>query len=53
MDLSQRIDGFLSEITLSSLVERGEVQAISRRQDAMCRHSDRNDGRLIDARVLN
>ena len=53
MDLSQRIDGFLSDISLRSLVERGEVQAISRRQDAMCGQPDRHDGRLIDARVLN
>jgi Rrf2 family transcriptional regulator, iron-sulfur cluster assembly transcription factor len=53
MDLSSRIDGFLSEISLSSLVERGEVQAISRRQDRRSGHSDRHDPRLIDARVVN
>jgi len=53
MDLSRRIDGFLSEISLGSLVERGEVKAISRRQDALSSHPDRHDGRLIDARVLN
>ena len=51
-DLSQRIDEFLSQITLGSLLERGEVQAISRRQDAKAGH-ERHDGRLIDARVLN
>ena len=38
MDLSQRIDDFLSEISLGSLIERGEVQAISRRQDALGRY---------------
>ena len=53
MDLSQRIDAFLAEISLGSLVERGEVQAIARRQDALAGASDRHDGRLIDARVLN
>lgn len=57
MDLSRRIDGFLSEITLASLIERGEVQAISRRQDAIVdlERADRraHDARLIDARVVN
>jgi len=56
MDLSRRIDDFLSDITLGALLERGEVQAISRRQDAMADHeraAHRQDGRLIDARVLN
>jgi Rrf2 family iron-sulfur cluster assembly transcriptional regulator len=52
MDLSQRIDAFLSGVSLGSLIERGEVQAISRRQDARA-GQERNDGRLIDARVLN
>ena len=51
-DLSRRIDDFLSEVSLGSLLERGEVQAISRRQDART-EQERNDGRLIDARVLN
>jgi Rrf2 family transcriptional regulator, iron-sulfur cluster assembly transcription factor len=53
MDLSSRIDGFLSEISLSSLVERGEVQAISRRQDRRSGEPDRHDARLIDARVVS
>jgi len=56
MDLSRRIDDFLSDITLGALIERGEVQAIARRQDAMADHErgpQRPDGRLIDARVLN
>jgi Rrf2 family transcriptional regulator, iron-sulfur cluster assembly transcription factor len=53
MDLSQRIDAFLAEISLGSLVERSEVQSIARRQDALAGASDRHDGRLIDARVLN
>lgn len=33
-DLSEQIHGFLSEISLSSLVERREVQTISARQNA-------------------
>jgi Rrf2 family iron-sulfur cluster assembly transcriptional regulator len=33
-DLSDQIHGFLSEISLSSLVERREVQHVSARQDA-------------------
>lgn len=53
MDLSQRIDGFLAEISLGSLVERSEVQSIARRQDALAVASERHDGRLIDTRVLN
>jgi Rrf2 family iron-sulfur cluster assembly transcriptional regulator len=53
MDLSRRIDGFLAEISLGSLVERSEVQSIARRQDALTGASERHDGRLIDARVLN
>jgi Rrf2 family iron-sulfur cluster assembly transcriptional regulator len=53
MDLSQRIDGFLADISLGSLVERSEVQTIARRQDALAGASERHDGRLIDARVLN
>lgn len=32
-DLSQQIHGFLTGITLAELVERGEVQRVSRRQD--------------------
>lgn len=32
-DLSQQIHGFLSDISLASLVERREVQAVSARQD--------------------
>ncbi len=52
MDLSRRIDDFLSDITLGSLLERGEVQAIARRQDAMAGLEHR-DGRLIDARAVN
>lgn len=35
MDLSDRIDTFLSGITLASLIERGDVRAIARRQDSM------------------
>jgi Rrf2 family iron-sulfur cluster assembly transcriptional regulator len=53
MDLSRRIDGFLSEITLGSLLEKDEVQAISRRQDALAGLAERHDARLIDARVVN
>jgi Rrf2 family iron-sulfur cluster assembly transcriptional regulator len=60
MDLSQRIDEFLSGISLGSLVERGEVRAISRRQDALahqggldCQPVRQSDGRLIDARAIN
>jgi Rrf2 family transcriptional regulator, iron-sulfur cluster assembly transcription factor len=54
MDLSQRIDDFLSEISLGSLVERGEVRAISRRQEALSGHPGRPaDDRLIDARAIN
>jgi len=52
MDLSRRIDDFLSDITLGALLERGEVQAIARRQDALVGH-ERHDARLIDTRVLN
>ncbi len=39
MDLSARIDSFLSEITLADLIERGDVRSVSRRQDAMARPS--------------
>jgi Rrf2 family transcriptional regulator, iron-sulfur cluster assembly transcription factor len=54
MDLSRRIDEFLSDISLGSLVERGEVRAIARRQDALSGHPGRaGDGRLIDARAVN
>jgi Rrf2 family transcriptional regulator, iron-sulfur cluster assembly transcription factor len=45
-DLSSRIDEFLSDITLASLVERGTVRAISRRQDAAA-------DRLIEARIVS
>ena len=51
-NLSRRIDDFLSDISLGSLLERGDVQSISRRQDALVGH-ERNDARLIDARVVN
>jgi Rrf2 family transcriptional regulator, iron-sulfur cluster assembly transcription factor len=52
MDLSRRIDDFLSGITLGSLLDRDEVQAIARRQDALL-GQERREGRRIDARVLN
>ena len=42
-DLSQQIDFFLGRITLASLVSRGDVMAVARRQD---------DANLIDARIL-
>jgi len=34
MDLSQRIDQFLSDITLADLIARADVRAIARRQDS-------------------
>ena len=37
-DLSEQIHGFLSQISLSNLVERREVQHISARQDARVSH---------------
>ena len=43
VDLSQQMDLFLSRITLASLVERGDVMSVARRQD---------DINLIDARML-
>ena len=45
-DLSDQIHGFLSGISLTSLVERREVQSISARQDARSadhEHSDQGD----------
>jgi Rrf2 family iron-sulfur cluster assembly transcriptional regulator len=44
-DLSVQIDEFLSGITLAALVERGEVRAISERQDEDCLR--RIDTRLV------
>jgi Rrf2 family iron-sulfur cluster assembly transcriptional regulator len=45
-DLSERIDDFLTGITLASLVERADVRNVSRRQDLAV-------NRLIQARVLS
>ncbi len=53
MDLSQRIDDFLTEISLGSLVQRGGVRAIARRQDVLSGHGGKHDERLIAARVVN
>ncbi|NJN52251.1 MAG: Rrf2 family transcriptional regulator [Gammaproteobacteria bacterium] len=39
MDLSARIDSFLSEVTLADLIRRGDVRAVSRRQDDMAREA--------------
>jgi Rrf2 family iron-sulfur cluster assembly transcriptional regulator len=39
-DLSDQIHGFLSNISLSNLVERREVQNISARQDARVAHDE-------------
>ena len=39
-DLSDQIHGFLSNISLSNLVERREVQNISARQDARAAHDE-------------
>ena len=39
MDLSERIDQFLSEISLADLLARADVRAVSRRQDSMAQHS--------------
>jgi Rrf2 family iron-sulfur cluster assembly transcriptional regulator len=35
MDLSERIDEFLSDISLADLLARADVRAVARRQDAM------------------
>jgi Rrf2 family iron-sulfur cluster assembly transcriptional regulator len=35
MDLSERIDQFLSDITLADLIARADVRAVARRQDSM------------------
>jgi Rrf2 family iron-sulfur cluster assembly transcriptional regulator len=53
MDLSQRIDDFLTQISLASLVERGGVRAISHRQDVLSGYVGKHAERLIDARVVN
>jgi Rrf2 family iron-sulfur cluster assembly transcriptional regulator len=45
-DLSERIDEFLTGITLASLVERADVRHVSRRQDLAV-------NRLIQARVVS
>ena len=45
-DLSERIDEFLTGITLASLVERADVRSVSRRQDLAA-------NRLIQARVVS
>jgi Rrf2 family iron-sulfur cluster assembly transcriptional regulator len=45
-DLSERIDDFLTGITLASLVERADVRTVSRRQDLAV-------NRLIQARVVS
>jgi Rrf2 family iron-sulfur cluster assembly transcriptional regulator len=45
-DLSERIDDFLTGITLASLVDRADVRNVSRRQDLAV-------NRLIQARVLS
>ena len=45
-DLSERIDDFLTGITLASLVERADVRSVSRRQDLAA-------NRLIQARVVS
>lgn len=44
-DLSERIDEFLTGITLASLVERNDVQSVARRQAL-------TSNRLIQARVV-
>jgi Rrf2 family iron-sulfur cluster assembly transcriptional regulator len=48
-DLSDEIHGFLSQISLATLVERREVQYISARQDARDR---RGHGELVALREL-
>jgi Rrf2 family iron-sulfur cluster assembly transcriptional regulator len=45
-DLSERIDEFLTGITLAALVERADVRSVSRRQDLAA-------NRLIQARVVS
>jgi Rrf2 family iron-sulfur cluster assembly transcriptional regulator len=45
-DLSERIDDFLTGITLKSLVARADVKSVSRRQDLAV-------NRLIQARVVS
>jgi Rrf2 family iron-sulfur cluster assembly transcriptional regulator len=45
-DLSEQIHGFLSGISLSSLVERSEVKSISARQDALAEGELRRSGDL-------
>jgi len=45
-DLSERIDEFLTDITLASLVERSDVQSVARRQT-------RAMNRLIQTRALS
>jgi len=39
MDLSERIDQFLSDISLADLLVRADVRAVSRRQDSMAQQS--------------
>ena len=39
MDLSERIDQFLSDISLRDLLARADVRAVSRRQDSMTQQS--------------
>ena len=39
MDLSERIDQFLSDISLTDLLARADVRAVSRRQDSMTQQS--------------
>ena len=39
-DLSEQIHGFLSKISLANLVDRREVQSISRRQDARAQQDE-------------
>ncbi len=48
-DLSDEIHGFLSQISLATLVERREVQYISARQDA---RDHRGHGELVSLREL-
>ena len=39
MDLSERIDRFLTDIKLGDLISRADVRAVARRQDALLGHS--------------
>ncbi len=48
-DLSQQIDDFLSGISLATLVERGDVKNIARRQDT----EQADEARRIEARALS